>query len=43
MDEEGTAHYLTTTAVDDLAATPELPEPIEILLKGFGVEGIEVS
>lgn len=41
VDDDSVAHFLTTTAVDDLAATPEIPAWVQELLAGVGIEGVE--
>lgn len=41
VDEHGIAHYHTTTAAEDLLATPEIPEWVVLVLHEIGIEEIE--
>jgi hypothetical protein len=43
VDEHSAAHYLMTTAVDDVLVTPEIPEWVELVLGEIGINRIEVA
>ena len=43
IDEHGIAHYYSTTAVDDLLATPTIPSWVELVCYEIGIETIEAE